>query len=61
MSELNEVFDANIFKRAQIFNILSTNARSITPKIDSFIEYLCELDTSLAFLSETWLCLILLN
>ena len=37
------------------FNILSTNSRSITPKIDSFIEYLKELETSIAFLTETWL------
>ena len=32
-----------------------TNAQSITPKIDSLIEYLGELDASLAFLTETWL------
>ena len=37
------------------FTIVSTNSRSITPKIDCFIEYLNELNSSIAFLSETWL------
>ena len=35
------------------FNIVNTNARSLIPKIDSFMEYLNELETSLAFLTET--------
>ena len=43
------------FKKVNTFNIVNTNARSITPKIDCFIEYLNELNTSLAFLTETWL------
>ena len=37
------------------FNIINTNARSLTPKINSFVEYLKELETSLAFITETWL------
>ena len=37
------------------FNIISTNARSITPKIENFIDYSNELKANLAFLTETWL------
>ena len=35
--------------------MLNTNARSLIPKIESFTEYLNELGTSVAFLTETWL------
>ena len=35
--------------------MLSTNARSLAPKIDCCVEYFKELETSLAFLTETWL------
>ena len=38
-----------------IFNILTTNARSIAPKIDCLVYYLDEMNTSIALLSETWL------
>ena len=43
------------FKCASNFNILSTNARSLIPKIDCCVEYFKELETTLAFLTETWL------
>ena len=35
--------------------MISTNARSLTPKIDSLVENLNELEASVAFLTETWL------
>lgn len=36
------------------FNILNTNARSLKPKIPSFIDAFNELEVSLAFVTETW-------
>ena len=47
--------EENGFKKVSTFNIVNTNARSITPKIECFIDYLNELNSSLAFLTETWL------
>ena len=43
------------FMPVSSFNIISTNARSITPKIENFIDYSNELEANLAFLTETWL------
>ena len=37
------------FKTVSSFNILNTNARSITPKIECLMEYLNELNTGVAF------------
>ena len=48
--------EENCFKSASTFNILSTNARSLTPKIDCCVEHFKELEISIAFLTETWLC-----
>ena len=39
----------------EIFNLLYTNARSIAPKMECFLDYLEEMDTSVAILTETWL------
>ena len=50
-----EDFSNNDFKPVSTFNVITTNARSLTPKIESFIEYLRELDTCLAFITEIWL------
>ena len=47
--------DDNQYKKVRTFNIINTNARSISPKIECFIEYLNELNTSVAFFIETWL------
>ena len=35
--------------------MITANACSIVPKIDCFLDYLSELDASIAFLTETWL------
>ena len=37
------------------FNFLLTNARSLTPKVDSFIENFQERDIDLCVVTETWL------
>ena len=37
------------------FNFLLTNARSLAPKIDSFVENFHERDTDLCVVTETWL------
>ena len=37
------------------FTIINTNARSLTPKISSFIDCFKELDASVAVVTETWL------
>ena len=36
-------------------NILNTNARSIAPKMNSFVDAFVELDTTIGIVSETWL------
>ena len=55
-NEYEEPDDENAFLQSVTnFNMLNTNARSITPKRESFTEYLKELGTSVAFLTETWL------
>ena len=41
-----EAMDRENFKKVLNFNIMATNARSITPKIDCLIEYLNELESS---------------
>ena len=51
----NEESDYEYFKSASNFNILPTNARSLIPKIDCCVEYFKELETTVAFLTETWL------
>ena len=43
------------FNSPSNFNILSTNARSLAPKIDCCVDYFKELETSLVLLTETWL------
>ena len=43
------------FNSESNLNILATNACSLVPKIDCCMEYFKELETSLAFLTETWL------
>ena len=53
--ENDEEENNNEFKKVDSFTMITTNARSITPKIDCFIEYLQEHNTSLAFITETWL------
>ena len=52
---LNEIEENENFKKVSNLTIISTNARSLTPKIECFIDYLLELDSSVAFLTETWL------
>ena len=52
---LTEREQDDTLKRISTFNMINTNAHSITPKIECFIEYLDELNSSLAFLTETWL------
>ena len=47
-AEETEEDDQN-YKKVSSFNIISSNPRSLTPKIDCLVEYLNELDTSLAF------------
>ena len=50
--------DANLEEnnlRENKFVILNTNARSITPKINSFIDTFRELEASIAIITETWL------
>ena len=37
------------------FNFILTNARSLAPKIDSFLENFNERDIDLAVVTETWL------
>ena len=37
------------------FTIINTNARSLTPKIQSFIDNFLELDASISVVTETWL------
>ena len=37
------------------FTIINTNARSLTPKIQSFIDNFHELDANVAIVTETWL------
>ena len=37
------------------FTIMNTNARSLTPKIQSFIDNFHELDANVAIVTETWL------
>ena len=39
----------------EVLNVLSTNARSVAPKIDCLVDYLEQMDTTVAILSETWL------
>ena len=36
-------------------NLLLTNARSLSPKIDSLLDYIDELDITVAVISESWL------
>ena len=37
------------------FVIINTNARSLCPKVDSFIDNFNELEASLAVITETWM------
>ena len=37
------------------FIIMNTNARSLCPKVDSFIDNFNELEASLAVITETWM------
>ena len=37
------------------FNLLLTNARSLAPKMNSLIDYMRELDTAVAIVTESWL------
>ena len=37
------------------FTVINTNARSLTPKLTSFIDCMGELDASIAVITETWL------
>ena len=37
------------------FTVLTTNARSLKPKIHSLLDYFDELDIAVALISETWL------
>ena len=55
MAATEDVNGEENYKKTNLLTIVSTNARSITPKIESFIEYLNELQSSIAFLTETWL------
>ena len=41
--------------RINSFNFLLTNARSLAPKIDSFVENFNERDIDLCVVTETWL------
>ena len=50
----NETENDFNYKSVPTFNLISTNARSLTPKIESLVEYLNELEASIAFLTETW-------
>ena len=41
--------------KENLFTIINTNARSLTPKMASFIENFKELEANLAVITETWL------
>ena len=51
----NELNDANKLSKQTDFNILLTNARSLSPKIDSLINYITEHDIGVSIVSESWL------
>ena len=55
--ESNQLSDTNksTTKKLVSFNVLLTNARSLSPKISSLIMYITEHDVSVAIVSEMWL------
>ena len=53
--EPNESMSSNQ-RSINTFNFLLTNARSLAPKMDSFIENFSERDTDLGVVTENWLC-----
>ena len=48
-------FNGTENKERHLFTILNTNARSICPKVGSFIDCYKEMDACLAVITETWL------
>ena len=44
----------NMTKNNEDFMIIYSNARSLCPKVNSFIECFNELDVQLAVITETW-------
>ena len=42
-------------KKSVSFNFITTNARSLAPKMDSLVDYFSELDLQFAVITESWL------
>ena len=56
-NELNMALidDEKSFKKKNELTIINTNARSLTPKIDSLLDCFSELEVDIAIVTETWL------
>ena len=54
-NELDIGLETTKNKKTDLFTIINANARSLCPKMNSFIDTFKEMESSLAIVTETWL------